>query len=314
MRAFSRKSVVRDLSSSTCASCRCACRGFSLCGFIALLGLAAVVVAGCGYAKRAAPASARYMDLKEEGRGYVTAIGGGGAVLAAPRYLAVRHKLTVVEAADEVGKSVEAVIRFCGGVQCEVLSSSVVSQTGEAVPSGSVSLRVAPGDVQKLLDFVGQQGKVAQHTTQTEDKTTMVVDTEARIKNSTEFRDNLRKMMARPGVSVKDLVDIQEKLAEVQSQLDSESAQRKILANETEKVAVEIEFRSERTTSRSALRPIGDALRESAEVLAESVASLITAVVAVIPWLIVIVPVGWAVVRAWRRRKRAEVAKQGAVM
>ena len=264
--------------------------------------LGAMIMVGCKY-KAVAP---NLMELKEEGGGGVNFIAGNA--LAAPRYLAVRHKLTLVEPADEVGKSVEAVIRFCGGVQCEVLSSSVVSQTGESVPSGSVSLRVAPGDLQKLLDFVGKQGKVVQHATQTEDKTTIVVDTEARIKNSTEFRDNLRKMMARSGVSVKDLVDIQEKLAEVQSQLDSEAAQRKVLANETEKVAVEIEFRSERTTSRSALRPIGDALRESGEVLAESLASLITVIVAAIPWLIVIVPGGWALVRAWRRarRKRAE--------
>jgi len=73
-------------------------------------------------------------------------------------------------------------------------------------------------------------------------------------------------------------------------------------------VAVEIQFRAERTTaSVSAFKPIGDALRESASVLSESLASLITVVVAVIPWLIVIVPGGWFLVKAWRRvrRKRA---------
>ena len=293
-------------------------RDFSACkspvNLIAVSCLAVSMIAGCARSKMAARESAGWMDTAESTRAVKAIAGGGGsamtvaAVMAAGRYLAVQHKLTLIAPADEVAKSVEAVIRFCGSVQCEVLSSSVVSQTGESVPSGSVSLRVAPGDVQKLLDFVGKQGKLAQHSTQTEDKTTVVVDTEARIKNSTEFRDNLRKMMARPGVSVKDLVDIQEKLAEVQSQLDSESAQRKVLANETEKVAVEIEFRSERTTSRSALRPIGDALRESAEVLAESVASLITVIVAAIPWLIVIVPGGWALVRAWRRARQKRAA------
>jgi SMC interacting uncharacterized protein involved in chromosome segregation len=137
------------------------------------------------------------------------------------------------------------------------------------------------------------------------------VDTDARIKNLTEFRDNLRKMLARPAVSVKDLVEIQEKLEEVQAELDGEVARRKDLANETEKVAIEIEFRAERTTaSVSAFKPIGDAVRESASVLAESLASLITAVVAVIPWLIAIVLGGWFLVKAWRRmrRKRAGAA------
>jgi len=77
------------------------------------------------------------------------------------------------------------------------------------------------------------------HATESEDKTTAVLDTEARIKNLTGFRDSLRMMMAKSSASVKDLVEIQEQLTEVQSQLDSETAQRKILANETEKVAVD---------------------------------------------------------------------------
>jgi hypothetical protein len=230
--------------------------------------------------------------------------------LASSRYFAVRQKLVVVVTGAELAKSLDALIAFCGTIQCEVISSNVTNQTGDAAPSGSVSMRVRPSDVDKLTGFVAKQGKIAQHTTETEDKTAIVVDTDAKVKNLTEFRDTLRKMLARPGVSVADLVQIQEKLAEVQAQLDSEAAQRKILANETEKVAVEVEFRAERTAvSVSAFRPIAEAVRESASVMSESLASLITAVVAVIPWLIVIMPGAWFVVKAWRRvrRKRAEV-------
>lgn len=231
--------------------------------------------------------------------------GGGGSVSAASHFLAVRQKLVVVAPGAELAKSLEAVIAFCGTIQCEVISSNLTSQTGELAPSGSVSLRVRPGDVDKLIAYVGKQGKVAQHTTETDDKTTNVVNTDARIKNLTEFRDNLRKMLARPAVSVKDLVEIQEKLEEVQTELDGETARRKDLANETEKVAVEIEFRAERTTaSVSAFKPIGDALRESASVLSESLASLITAIVAMIPWLILIVPAGWFLTKVSRRVRR----------
>jgi hypothetical protein len=292
---------------------------------IAVICLGVLIGGGC--AKKAAPVVYVNSGSADKGSTHSYArsemavspsvMGGGGgvSVLAASRYLAVRQKLVVVAPGAELAKSVEAVIAFCGTIQCEVISSNITSQTGEAAPWGSVSLRVRPGDVDKLIAFVGKQGKVAQHTTETQDKTTNVVDTDARIKNLTEFRDNLRKMLARPAVSVKDLVEIQEKLEEVQAELDGETARRKDLANETEKVAVEIEFRAERTTaSVSAFKPIGDALRESASVLAESLASLITVVVAVIPWLIVIVPGGWFLVKAWRkvRRKRAEKAEPSA--
>jgi Domain of unknown function (DUF4349) len=271
-----------------------------------LLCLALLIGGGCAR-KAVTLTSAPPMD-RESTRNYAVT-GVAGKVSAASRYLAVRHKLIVEAPGPEVPKSLDAVIAFCGMIQCEVISSNITSLTDDSTPSGSVSLRVRPGDLDKLIAFVGKQGKIAQHTTDTEDKTTIVVDTDAKIKNLTDFRDTLRKMLGRPGVSVKDIVEIQEKLADAQSQLDSEAAQRKILANETEKVAVEIDFRAERTVaSASALKPIGDAMRESVSVLAESVASLITAVVAVIPWLIVIVPGGWFLVKAWRRvrRKRAE--------
>ena len=275
---------------------------------LALICLTLLIATGCNRAARFA--SSESMDKRATAQ-YAVMLGSGSAA-AASRYLAVRHKLVVVAAAAELPKSLDAVIAFCRTIQCEVVSSNVTNQTGEWAASGSVSLRVGPGDVDKLIAYVGKQGQIAQHTTETEDKTAAVVDTDARIKNLTEFRDTLRKMLARPAVSVADLVQIQEKLAETQAQLDGEAAQRKILANETEKVAVEIDFRAERSMgSGSAFRPIAEALRESASVLSESLASLITAIVAVIPWLIVIVPGGWVLVKAWRRvrRRRAGAAE-----
>lgn len=235
--------------------------------------------------------------------------GGIGTVFAAGRFVAVRHKLGIVEPGSELPKSIEAVVAFCATIQCEVLSSSVTNETAVSSPAGNIAARVAPQDLNKFLDFVGKQGKIAQHSTESEDKTAAVVDVEAKLKNQTEFRDSLRKMLAKPGVSVADLLQIQEKLAEAQAELDSEATQRKILANETEKVYVEVAFRSEqRTTTRGAFASVGEALRDSGSVLGDSLAALITAIAAIIPWLIVIVPGIWVLVRFIRnlRRRRAE--------
>jgi uncharacterized protein DUF4349 len=238
--------------------------------------------------------------------------GGSGAVLAAPRFVAVRHKLEIVEAGSGLAKSIEVVITFCGTIQCEVLSSSVTNETAVLAPSGNIAARVAPQDLSKFLDFVGKQGKIAQHATESEDKTAAVVDVEAKLKNQTDFRDSLRKMLTKPGVSVADLLQIQEKLAEAQAELDSEATQRKILANETEKVYVEIAFHAEqRTVSRGAFASVGEALRDSGSVLGDSLATLITAIAAIIPWLIVIVPGLWFLIKAvrwFRERRRASKA------
>jgi len=230
------------------------------------------------------------------------------------RFIAVTHKLDVISSESELPKAWESVVNFCATIQCEVVSSGITNKTSDSAPSGSMTLRVSPDDLKKLFAYVEKQGRIAQHTTESEDKTTEVVDTEAKIKNLTSFRDNLRAMLAKPSATVKDLVEIQQQLTETQTQLDSETAQRKILANETEKVAVEIEFRVDMPIGNArGFAQITNALREAGSDLAESTAWLITFVVTVIPWLILIVPLGWLLLRALRkwRHGRATPAPAG---
>jgi hypothetical protein len=247
---------------------------------------------------------------------YVPLAGGGDAdkAFAAARFVAVRNKLEIVEPSSGLPKSIEAVVAFCGTIQCEVLSSSVTNETAILSPTGNIAARVAPQDLNKFLDFVGKQGKIAQHSTESEDKTAAVIDVEAKLKNQTEFRDSLRRMLTKPGVSVADLLQIQEKLAEAQAELDSEATQRKILANETEKVYVEVAFHAEQhMVSRGAFASVGEALRDFGSVLGDSLAALITAVAAILPWLIVIVPGLCFLIRTIRRfRERRRVAKAAA--
>jgi hypothetical protein len=84
----------------------------------------------------------------------------------------------------------------------------------------------------------------------------------------------------------------------------SETATRQILAKETEKIAVEINFRIARESKRqSGLTPIWDAIRDSGSNLAESLATLIMVIVAVIPWLVVLVLAFWLLRKLWRKRR-----------
>jgi len=223
-------------------------------------------------------------------------------------YVAERHKLEIFTSESQLQKSWESAIAFCGTIQCEVLSSSITTRTGDSVPSGSISLRVSPEDLNGLLAYVEKLGNVAEHTTERQDETTAVVDTDAKIKNLTGFRDSLRAMLAKPSATVKDLVEIQQQLTDTQSQLDSETAQRKILANETEKIAVEISFVLEGSVENArGFARIWNAFRESGDLFADSTASLITTIVAIVPWLILIVPCVWLLAKAWRALRRRRI-------
>jgi hypothetical protein len=277
-----------------------------------LLGSLLLAASGCDKAARTSESKqAQSLMLASMPMEYSTRLAaGGGGGESALRFVAIRHKLEVISTESNLPKAWESVIAYCGTIECTVVSSNLVAQRQEAAPSGSMSLRVSPGDLKKLFEQLEKQGQIVGHATESEDKTSVVVDTEARIKNLTSFRDSLRAMLAKPSASVKDIVDIQQQLTDVQSQLDSETAQRKILANETEKVAVEISFGVERTgRRRSAWTPIGDALRESGSDLAVSVAWLISAIVTIIPWLVLIIPLCWLLGKLWRRSRRQVINK-----
>src|SRR5579872_322081 len=228
------------------------------------------------------------------------------ALAASPqRYIAERQKLEIIPPELQLQKSWESAAAFCATIRCEVVSSSITMQTNDAPPSGDISLRVAPDDLSKLLAYVEKLGKLTQHTTEREDETISVVNTDAKIKNLTSFRDNLRAMLVRPSAKLSDLVEIQKQLTDTQSELDSETAQRKILANETEKIAVEISFRVVRPGQNpSGIAEIRNALRESGSVLADSISDLITTVFTIIPWLVLIVPICWLLAKAWRKLRR----------
>lgn len=224
------------------------------------------------------------------------------------RFIAVRHKVIIETSEAQLAKAWESVGATCRTLRCEILASSISNAGGDSVPSASLTLRIAPDDVKKLFDQLGRTGRIVEHATESEDKTADVIDAEAQIKNLTSFRDSLRAMMGKSAASVKDLLEVQRELVKVQSELDAVTTKRKVLANETEKVAVEISFRSKRSVvGTGVFAPIAQAWQASGTVLSESVAALLTIIVALIPWLLLIVPGWWLFAKLFRklRRKRA---------
>jgi hypothetical protein len=150
------------------------------------------MLAGCSYSKKASPLqafSSSKMMLEV-------------SASSPQRYIAERHKVELLTPESELQKSWESTVAYCGTIHCEVVSSSITTRVGGSLPSGTISLRVSPDDITKLLSSIEKLGRILQHATEREDKTTAVVDTEAKIKNLTAFRDNLRVMLVKPASTV----------------------------------------------------------------------------------------------------------------
>jgi hypothetical protein len=150
---------------------------------------------------------------------------------------------------------------------------------------------VPPRSVEIFLSGLAKNSEVLQHHRDSEDKTDAVIDAEARIKNLTEFRDSLRVMLTDKSAKFKDLIEVQRELVNTQSELDTIQGVRKVLAQETELVAVTIDFTAKQgVTEQGFFSPVAHAIKDAGRVMMESLATVITFFVTILPWLLVGIP------------------------
>ncbi|OIR02451.1 hypothetical protein GALL_154020 [mine drainage metagenome] len=220
------------------------------------------------------------------------------------KYIALRHHLQVEMPADQIQAAFDGAVKHCEALSCQMLSANYQRETPYSPPSASLSIRVPPRSVEVFLTGLAKSGEIMQHSREAEDKTNQVVDADARIKNLTELRDRLRAMLADKSAKFKDIIDVERELANTQSQLDSFMSMRKILAQETDLVAMNIDFVAKQgITEQGFFAPVVRALKDAGQVFMESVAAVITFVMSAIPWLLISFPIVLLLRKFWLRSK-----------
>lgn len=223
---------------------------------------------------------------------------------ATKKYIALRHHLQIETAPEKMQASFDAAIKHCEALGCQMLSANYNRETPYSPPSASLSLRVPPRNVSIFLTGLAENGEVMQHGRDSEDKTIQVMDADARIKNLTDLRDRLRLMLGDKTAKFKDIIDVERELANTQSELDSIASIRKVLALETDLVAVNINFTaSQGITEQGFFAPVARALKNAGQVMMESFGAVITFVVGLIPWLLIGIPVIWLARKYWVKLK-----------
>lgn len=220
------------------------------------------------------------------------------------RFIALRHTLVVETPASQMQAAFDATVAHCQQLKCQVLSANYNRETIYSPPYASLSVRIPPRSIEIFLAGLAKNSEVLQHRRDSEDKTDAVIDADARIKNLTELHDKLRTMLNDKSAKFKDIIDVEKELANTQAQLDSINGLRKALAQETELVAVNIDFTaSQGISEQSFFAPVIRAMDDAGRVMMESLANVITFIISALPWLFFGIPLIILVRKFWTKIK-----------
>lgn len=221
------------------------------------------------------------------------------------RHIAYSHRYAIEAERAKLRAVLEAHAARCAQLDCVMVSQTFTDENEQMPPSGALTVRVARKDRDKFTEALkGGDSRVLSQATSAQDMTVQVVDIEARVANLAQLRDRLRKLMSDPKAGIKEAVEIEKQLAQTQGELDSLQAQRRVLAQQTERELFEIGYQARRgAVERGILEPVKSALLNFGRVFMESVGALITLIAAAFVWVVLMAVLVLLLRRWWRRRK-----------
>jgi hypothetical protein len=229
--------------------------------------------------------------------------------------LAYAYDYGVVAPAGNIRALVQKEADVCkaaGAAQCEITGVTIDAVASDQV-TGQLTLKATPawlnGYEQRLAaDAQGGGGTLAKTHVTTEDLSRQIIDTEAAVNAKTTLRDRLQQMLQTRNANLSDLLEVQDKLADAQADLDATNSE---LAAMKERVAtsdVTIEYSSTGVIApQGSWSPLDGAVSGAASVLAMSLAAIVYLIAFVLPWAAIVGGVLW-VFRKRIFRKRTPVA------
>jgi hypothetical protein len=171
--------------------------------------------------------------------------GSGGSGLgqavtpAQPKIIRTGDVHVQVAAAGGLVRAFDAVSGLATG-HGGFVSDSTLSPSGDS-PSARLVLRVANDQVDAVLGELAKIGKVTDQTLGGQDVTGQVVDLNARITTLQAEEDALRTLLGR-AQQIGDILQIQNQLFELQSQVEQLSGQQNTLAAQTSYATLSVEL------------------------------------------------------------------------
>lgn len=283
---------------------------------ILMVAAATALLAGCDqggtYSDEAVDTSAVAMELVSSAPASTPQSPAATSVSATPTVTAPRMayvyryglELPAERTAGLMGRH-EAACVAAGAATCQVIGAET-TRYGQDSVSSQLTLRASPTWIAGFRARLSGEaeaagGSVASSSTESEDLTRALVDTEARLRAQTTLRDRLQSLLATRSGSLEELLKVESELARVQGEIDAVQSNLSVMRTRVATSRLEISYAAEgQLAPDGTFRPVQDAVDGATGAFMTSVAALIWVFAFMLPLALIIVPLVWW---ALKRRK-----------
>ena len=228
--------------------------------------------------------------------------------------LAVSHAYTLRLPAPEVERVLAAHMEACRALKCEILESRIQKHP-DGRASAWANLRIPPEAFPEFAAaLAGPPVELVSHSQTVEDKTIPLLGVEKRLDVKIALRDRLAAMLKdRKSETLADLLAVERELAQIQGDIEAETAQRDYLRTQTSTIRVSLRY--DGVTGMAGgldFSRLIDSLGGFGQTMMASTAALVTFIALALPWALPGFLVLWGLcrlVRRWRKRRCAPETK-----
>ena len=142
-----------------------------------------------------------------------------------------------VEDASATARALREVVEKSGG---RVTSEQV---TGAAESwSASISLRLPPGSVGSVIDWLGSQGEITSKRIQGTDVSKTLFDQKIALDNLTLTLERLRKLLEAGGLQMKDILEIEREMTRLRGEIERIKGEKRFLEDRVALATVNVEL------------------------------------------------------------------------
>jgi hypothetical protein len=254
--------------------------------------------------KAVAPATDMAMEV--QGR---SASNGSLAAAAKPSQASLVTQRSIIRRADvavrvdnveKAEKQVDRMVAALGGYVDSATSTDLASDK----PTIALTLRVPVGAFDRAIDSLEGLGVRLSKTINSEDVTTQIVDLDARLRTLSATEETYRGLL-RQTHALQNVIDLQDKLTEVRSQIESMAAQRKALSGMASLSTITVRLEQSAVPAQAPHDPnwLAQTWGESTSRLGELLRSLASVGIWILVFIPLWLPVLWFAGRAYRANR-----------